>query len=531
MPTNVVRIPAPRDLTSEAVIGGGYQYVGQYARALPPWIDDLTADLGSDLYSRMAVDSQVAACLSVYKASVLEEGCAFAPARDEADDPDYELAKQISEEFERVWDDLNEAPDDVLWDLMDACALGNRLAEQVYEIRPRSTDGQAGMQLASLKVKPVSSYVYIVDQFTNLIGILAREPGMAGPNLGSWTIDPKNPPPNLMATQKFAITTFRPRNNDPRGVSILRPAYDAWWRKRQALVEFVKFLAQFAGPSIWATTPQGAQMAAPLDYLGNTVPYTVPNAFDPMNNPQPQPRANLTPEQDLLAKLQQFRNSTVGAFPFGTELHPLEMQGEGRAFLAAIAQANMDLTKSILTQSLATEEGEHQARAAAQVHQDVLDTLVRQGKRAIVRMISKQIVKPWVAYNWGDEIAEKLTPRVSLGTTEQQDLAPMMNAIAALTTSGYLDPSQYAEIDDTLGLPVRDLSAYDEPDDSSIPDQQGPPPASGAEPGDASSQPQAQPPANPQQSNAQPETPSNPNRVAVRGHERNRPARRAGSTQ
>jgi hypothetical protein len=518
MPNGV--LPRPSDLTREAVVGGGYQYLYLYARALPPAIDDLTADLGDDLYERMAVDPQVSACLAVFKASILEEGAAFAPAIDDASDGDYELAKQISDEFERVWDDLNESPDDVLWNLLDACALGNKIAEQVYELRPRTTDGKASLQLASLKVKPRHAYVFVVDQFVNTVGILARTRGLPGPNISGWTIDPQNPPPNLIQTQKFAIVTFRPRDNDPRGTSILRPAYDAWWRKRQALVEFVKFLAQFAGPSIWATTPEGAQTAPPLDYLGNTVPYVAPSETDPLGNAQPVPSAPLTPEQDLLAKLQQFRNGTVGAFPFGTELHTIEMNGEGRAFLTAIAECNMSITKAILTQTLTTEEGEHQARAAAQVHQDVLDTLVRQGKRSIVRMMQKQILRPWVAYNWGDDVAAKLTPKVSLGTTEEQDLVPTMNAIANLYQAGYIDVSQQPDIDDMLGLPVRDLSIADEP---TIEEDSGSPPQAAGQPGGALP---SSPPGNAQPQDQQ-QRPSNPNRVAVRGHERNRPIRRA----
>src|SRR5206468_532813 len=113
---------------------------------------------------------------------------------------------------------------------------------------------------------------------------------------------------------KIVVNTFRPKNNDPRGTSLLRPAYDPWWRKRQALVEYVKYLAQFAGPSIWATTPDGAQSQPPLDFLGNTVAYTGPSSLDPLGNPVPVPNAPLSPEQDLLAKLQQFRNGTVAAF-------------------------------------------------------------------------------------------------------------------------------------------------------------------------------------------------------------------------
>jgi hypothetical protein len=98
------------------------------------------------------------------------------------------------------------------------------------------------------------------------------------------------------------------------------------------------------------------------------------------------------------------------------------------------------------------------ARAAAQVHADVLDTLVRQGRRSVVRMLYRDVLRQWVRVNWGDA-AVKLTPIPSLGVTEQRDLPAMMGAIAQLWNAGYLHPSQQAGIDDDLNLPPRDLTA------------------------------------------------------------------------
>jgi hypothetical protein len=529
MPTNgtttvrPVAAPGPRDLTRESIAGGSLAYVGNYARALPTYIDDISRDfdLGDSVYARMSVDPQIAAALSIFKASILEDGVTFAPAVEDADDPDYDLATEISDECERMWDDLSTASDDVLWNMMDSIAEGNKLAEQVYELRPGVVTGRRLLQLESLKVKPRQSYLFVTDAFDNLVGILGRRPGDPMPTGGRWPLDTKNPPENLFATQKFAIASFRPKDGDPRGTSILRPAYDPWWRKRQALVEYVKYLAQFAGPSIWATLPEGTTPAgAALDYLGNV---QTTSTGTPASGP--------SPLDDLLASLQAFRNGTAGAFAHGTELHELMMQGEGAAFLRAIAECNMSIVKTILTQTLTTEEGEHQARAAAQVHQDVLDTLVRQGKRSVVRMVAKQILRPWVTYNWGEQVAQSLVPKASLGSTEEVDRAPMIQAIASLAKSPYLHPSQLPELDSMLGLPVRDLS-QDEPVVVSGPQGSEPPPAgdgvSGTPPADAPSQP-GQPPADQQQSDQgqqEEEPPVPPNKVKVRPHIRGKPRRR-----
>jgi hypothetical protein len=57
------------------------------------------------------------------------------------------------------------------------------------------------------------------------------------------------------------------------------------------------------------------------------------------------------------------------------------------------------------------------------VHQDVLDTLVRQGKRSLIRVVARDILRNWVRWNWGDD-AVPLVPKPSLGTTERRTCRP-----------------------------------------------------------------------------------------------------------
>lgn len=508
----------PDVLQKEMVAGGGFSWYGQVARALPFSIDDLTSDFGDDLYSRMSYDPQVAACLTILKASILEDGVSLAPAIEDETDPRYDQAVEIHNEAERMLDDLSIPLSDSLWNLMDSMAFGNMLAEQKYELRPGSTDKNKSkqlLQLEALKVKPRHSLVFVVDAYLNIVGLIGARPGQSyAIGVGS-IIDPADP--RLLPRQKFAVLTFRPHNGDPRGTSILRAAYDPWWQKRQIMPEYLKYLSQFAGPSVWATTPEGTTYQPPADYLGNPTTDTL----DPITG-----LSSTSPEQQMLAALLQFRNGTAVVFPFGAQVHPIEMQGNGEAFLRAFARCDQQITKSVLTQELATEQGEHQARAAAQVHQDVLDTLVRQGKQSVRGMLEKDVLKNWVKYNWGDDAVD-LCPKVTLGRAEQRDIGPLWTAAASLQSSGYLHPSQYPELDSELNLPARDLTM-----DAGLPvavgvdaagnpvDAQGqpiPPTGAGPAPGTPSPEPAA--------------PPVPPHRVAVRGHERNRPPPRKPADQ
>lgn len=503
----------PDQLQQEFVSGGSaYAWAGQTARALPFVIDDLSSDFGDDIYQKMSWDPQVSACLTILKASILEDGVSLAIALDDEDDERYDLAKEIHDEAEGMLDGLSVPLPDSLWDLADAVSFGNQIGELKYELRPGSTDANKHrplLMLDAIKVKPRHSIVFVVDAFLNVIGLLGARPGQ-GNYLGVGSlIDPSDD--RLLPREKFAILTFRPKNGDPRGSSILRPAYSPWWRKQQILPEFIRYLAQFAGPSVWATTPEGTAYQPTTDYLGNPTVETL----DPITG-----LSTSSPEQQLLASLLAWRNGTALALPYGAEVHPVEMQGDGRAFLTAIAQADQQITKAILTQTLATEEGAHQARAAAETHQDVLDTLVRQGKQSVRGMLEKDVLKNWVRYNWGDDAVD-LCPKVTLGRAEQADVSKLWTAAASLQSSGYLHSSQQAELDKDLNLPARDLTM--EPVAAGV-DKLG-------NPVDAQGNPISAPAAEPSPTEPTAAPPLPPHRVAVRGHDRNRPPPRTPPAQ
>lgn len=462
------RLPTRIDaLLQEYVAGGAASaWYGRSLRALPHPIDDLSTDLGSDIYEKMCLDPQVASALSVLKAGILEDGLSLAPAKDDDTAPDYALAVEIRDEAEAMLDALPTPLDDALWDMLNALAVGNKVAELTYALRP-GLAGRELLQLAGLKPKPRERTAFVVDAYGNVLGLLYARPGELSPSLSGALLgqapdparpggatDRENP---ILPREKFAVLTFRPRDADPRGTSILRPVYAPWWRKWQVVPEYLKYLAQFAGPSLVGYTAPDA-VAVP--------------ATAGLVNPDDPSAATLTPEQALLVSLLAFRNASALALPAGSKVDPIQSQGDGSAFTRAIADCNREITRAILTQDLATEEGTHQARAAAQVHQDVLDTLVRQGKKSVVRMLARDILRPWVAYNWGPRAAA-LVPVPSLGTTEEQDKTALMNAVANLQRAGYPHPSQYPAIDQMLGLPVRDMTQ--DADAEPEPEPAGPP--------------------------------------------------------
>lgn len=455
-------------LTHEYVVNGYLSWYANATRSLPWGIDDLTADLGDDLYERMMRDPQIAACIQIWKASIIEDGAQLVPAVTESADPEAVIAQAICTAAQEMLDNLETAFDAALWNLMDAAPLGNKVAELVWRL-DETPDGPR-MNLRAMKCKPRRMTAFVVDRYNNVVGLTAatkQNPAILAAGGGrSFDVAPTD----ILPREKFAILTFRPVDDDPRGTSLLRAAYDPWFRKRQVLIEYVKYLGQFAGPSLIGKTPPDADDIPATDALGNPDPTGTPTK----------------PEAALAATLAGFRNAVAIAVPFGTDITPIQSSGEGRAFLSALQHCDQQIVISILTQTLATMESEHQARAAAQVHEDVLETLIRQAKKALVRVIEHDILKNWMLYNWGPGLMH-LRPKVSLGSTEKRQQPAVMAAIAQLVAAGFIQPDQLPAIDLMLGLPQRDPSqmapfvlAMQPPEPAPVPPEPAPAEGGGA---------------------------------------------------
>jgi len=430
------------DPRRQYVAGSGLAWYSNYARSLPWAFDDLTSDFGDDYYERMLFDAVVSSCVTIYKASVLEEGIALSPRIADKDADGYDKSKLLLEYCERVLDDIDPSMDDTLWGMLDAVAYGNKVAELNWD-DDRTYGGLRHLKLVSIKVKPRRSTAFVVDTYLNVLGLLARIPGIGVPVQTGTILAIADPGQleNLLPRSKFAVLSFRPKDNDPRGTSILRSANTAWYNKMQTWPEYLKYLAQFASPGLIGFTPEGAESQPLTDSNGNPI------------------GTQSSPEQLMVGTLTQWRSGAALAFQYGSAVTVVQSQGEGRAFLAAFDEYDRQISKAILTQTLATGEGQHQARAAASVHQDVLTTLIRQGRRAVVRMLTRDVLRQMIRFNFGELPALELTPRISLGQVEQQDFSSTANAIAALNKASYLDVSQFPGIDELLSLPPRDPAA------------------------------------------------------------------------
>jgi hypothetical protein len=424
-------------LLMEYVAGGGYHNVTQYLQSLPPYIDDISRDLNANIYEQMSKDPVVASNFRAVKLAVLADPPTLRPAVDDSDDPLYDDAKREVAFCEWCFANLRTPVEDVADELLDGMAVGNRVAEQVYAL-VESGQWAGRLTLDRLKPKPRASTAFVVDAFSNVRGLLARLPGESWlATAGPLEADPKDVA-NFLPRNKFAVFSWQPKDGDPRGTSIYRPCYTPWWEKQQALGQWLKWLALCATPMLIATAGKDADDVTPTDPDGNPLP------ADP--NMPGTVRA-------LLNTLVKAQGGSALAVPFGTDVKWLTAQGAGTQFLSKIQQCDTAITRAITLQTLATTEGEHDARAAAQVHQDVMGLGVRKAKGVLGRVITWDVLYWLVAYNRGKAQADLLCPRCVFTPSEHHDRGAGLSAWASV---GYqLAPSQMAAVDEEIGLPVR----------------------------------------------------------------------------
>ncbi len=386
----------------------------QFQRALPRYVDDAERDFGSDLYERMLRDPMVAAAVDTLKMRALAEGVIVAPSDDSPS------AANMAAFVEQALGDLDVPLEETLYDMLDALAFGHRLAELVFKVRQ---DG--ALTLRAIKPKPRRNYGFVLDAYQNLTGVAAIVPGKTS-FVPVGIVPEPTELPNLFPPSKFFVLTYGSSNRDPRGSSLLRPAYNPWWLKQQTWPQLLKFLVQFAGPSLIGYTPENAAFAG-----------------------------DLTPEDLMLAALKGFQSGSIVVLRGGSKVDKIQSEGEGRAFLSAIELYNREITHAVLKQTRATMESQFGSRADSQTATDILDVVIGWVQGVLARSFRQQVLRPLVMLNYGGGAARDLCPKVLFSGSGKPEFATTAAAIAQLKSSGYLAESQLAGIDQMLSLPVR----------------------------------------------------------------------------
>jgi len=421
-----------------------------YLRRLPSAIDDLSRELGNDVYERMYNDATVSASCESQIAQSLSRGMRLKPRYSQRG---HELFKQSMEAYDlvsRALECYHGGHDEylcnnlteVLEDMSRAMKkFGNSASEITWEVYKGKYPKLRGkMHPKSINVLGPESYAYVVDAYKRVPAIAVysgrAKTGGGGVDyysqmgtLGSMEMDATTMPTGWEAVpiSKFMCMRTGSKTGDPRGVSSLRAAFNPWLLKIQLMPEFLKFLRQFAGPSIVGLTPENAPLG-PID----------------------SDTGKRKPAREMLYEaLLDFENGSVLAADFGTEINVIQASNDGQAFVSAISMLDHQIVKAI-SYTVLTEAMNHQTRAASSTGKDISDMPVQMLKNRICAMVQGQLFGRIVYYNMGPEMARLVTPIATLGNLAPEDRNASVQSWAA--AGWQVAPSQFEQISNDLEI-------------------------------------------------------------------------------
>ncbi len=419
------------DPTREYVSGGdGFSGDLNVPYKLPETIDDVTRAFGFKFYEAMRTHPDCFASSETLKLGIMAGEISLVethPTRvgQLRPTPEQKQAADIKGFCQRLIDRVPGFRQSIL-QMYDCTWEGYKLGEMTGRIEEFGEDA-GRMVLDTFHVKRRESFQFIVDKSMSVTGILTR----SDTNIY-----------RRIRPDKFVWFSWMPRDNDPRGRSILRAVYYAWNMSMQLYPQYFKALKQFAVASLLGVVGPDAK---PVTVDGVTV----------------------TAEEYLLRQLVRFQNGSALAVPFGTTVSPIQVPGNGGSFLDAFNFFSQQIVYGMLLQTRATKEAQFGSRADAQQGGDILNLLAEYGRDMGSEEIRNRILKFYVALNFSKEVADIFTPYVYLGQGEPQDFVARGNMLANLYRAQAVTPSIKPELHAKCGIPVPDP----EVDDALTPDK------------------------------------------------------------
>ncbi len=422
---------------------------------LPIISDSLYAELGYHVYEEMMYDAKVSKCINIIKTGVTGDGIELVtPLADT--NPEYKISRKIEDFCSYNLKNLQKPLREIVWELLDAVIYGHKIAEITYKIAPYN--GKQYMLTASIKPKPFGSTNFVVDPYFNLLGITAN--GVINTKLNTdvslskYNFELKDgysfvkldrQEIRFINRNKFLLLTVNGQNNDPRGRSILRPAFTPWNVKNKVHCEYLRYLNTSASPLLVGFTPPDQPIKDDIVIGQDGLP--LKDATGKI--------IRVNPIQAYRDALLQAKNSGVLAAKGGSKIESIGGDGAGIAFYKAIEVYDEQIEMAILLQTLATSESRFQSRSASEIHFGTLEQAINHYKLLVADAITEDVLKPLIIYNFGEEYL-KYVPQVSFGDTQRRDFATDAAAYAQLWQTGFMDEDQKRHADVRLGLPVRD---------------------------------------------------------------------------
>jgi hypothetical protein len=422
-----------QDLGSEFVVGCRTAFEPSAVRT-----DSRDADerrLTSQAIRHLRLDAEIESDVSILADSVFSESGEILPAVLDEDDAEYAEAEEIADFCKLALSYSRRPVVSILKEMFKAAFYnGVKVGEIVLKLQNDSrVNGK--LVIDRINPKPVAATAFVTDKFYNVIGLIgAKRPGQIV-TTGAVTISQDE----IIPREKFLVLSFELEDNDPRGLSQVRAAYESYCDKQLTRLQWKEWRRTSAIPKKFATTSQTAKPIAVMNSDGTP---KITNGV----------QETITAQKGLMNALEGFANNSAIVGEFGTTVAQLEVKGTGAQFALHFKSCNSEIRKVILGDSLATSEADKDARAARESSKDVID-MRKQALRAVVSdAFRRDVLALLTVVNFGVEKAH-LTPEYFLGNTEANDWQGDLNAAAG---AGYsFAPEHFRELDAQFGLEPR----------------------------------------------------------------------------
>lgn len=414
-----------RYLREEQVSASTYMAFIPSDRTLPRSIDDAERDFGMDIWDRMRNDPYIEGPLRYLEALVLEDGVPLGnpipqpgPMADAELVALYDAGQEICDFCVEVLDELDEPIEQTVESLMRAASHGYEIAELTYRLE---AGGRYDRRLVtdSIRMIPHANYVLVATPFNRLLGALAIKPGKSAALYAGMLPSPETHP-GFVGREKLVHVTLRRPEGRLTGWSLIRAAYDAWSRCQIVKPIHVSRLGQFGGESIVVT---GTPMVQDVGVRPRT-----------MADGTAQPVDYATWLADQIAAA--YKSGGVAVALGDMKLMTIGGEGEGSAFKDFFAEANREKMVAVLTSARVLAESERSSQADADKAENVADVLKKHFRTKLGAILGRQVLRPLVALNFGEDAAKLLTPTCMGSTIGQPDLAVAASAFAALRAAG-----------------------------------------------------------------------------------------------
>lgn len=294
--------------------------------------------------AEMERDAMIQTALTIKKLAVLAAEIRILPASSSP------RARRNAAFVERCFSEMEGDPRTILTDAMDAFARGWSVLE--LEFAPQSSS----LMLARVSPKDPQYFGLEFDRFGAIEGLTMRLPGESEIRL------PRS---------RFALYMNRRGYAAPKGRSDLEPAWRHFQSKKTLQAAWRAHLERFASPTVLGRYARGL----PLDE-----------------------------QTSVLQALQGLHENTAIVFPNEIEVNTLHgRESDNNAFQEAIEFHNREIARSILGQTLTTDEGRRVGSLAlGKVHLQVLLLQIDALRRELAdTVMTEQIIRPLIELNFG----------------------------------------------------------------------------------------------------------------------------------